>query len=341
MPKVCANPWDFAGCEPTFEYLWRWTVSWERWVLYALGLMFVYVGVAVIQISYRFYSAKRAERSDATSEGIQRATRNLLAEVIPRAAVLQSVAVGAPYLGSLGACFGVLGMFRPIAMSRAGVLQMLVSALDAAFLSTAAGLIVAAAATWGHNFVRTRIELLKKQVSGEQGNQDYRLAQSLPLAPKFSRPPAIGIVAALILAVAVATFMTFPSFVMSRGLRVGVASVRCSEPSYEHAIILHLTRTGKILINTEEEDWNRLAVRLSEIYHARGDRTLYLVADHEVLVKTVADAIDIANGISFADTSDHVSIRVKLITPAAMQAHCLDLTQSQPVPKLDEKSRRP
>jgi biopolymer transport protein ExbD len=151
----------------------------------------------------------------------------------------------------------------------------------------------------------------------------FQAAQGLPLAPRFSKLPfAFALVAAPVLALSIAAFMTFPSFDTPGVLRVGIAPDRCGSPVYERVIVLHITEAGKLLINFEDADWNTLAGRLSMIYSTRAEKTIYLHADDGVPFQTVADAIDIVKGATFTGTSDPLGINVQLITPAAMQAHC-------------------
>jgi biopolymer transport protein ExbD len=337
MPEPCPNPWYFGGCESTIEYLWRWTSSWQRWDLYALALMLAYVVVVVVRVSYRYYSAHRAERADISGDAFQRARKKLIAELSLRVNGLKSVAATAPYLGLVGTCVGVMGAFGPMTMSRSAARAMVASEIGAALLSTAAGLLVAIAATSCYNFFRARIESLETEVENKWRKRDARRsqsAQSLSLAPRLSKLP-FAIVAAPVLALSIAAFLTFASFHIPKGLRVGIAPDRCPSPAYERVIVLHIAETGKVLINTEEEDWNRLAVRLSEIYRSRADHTLYLFADDEVRFQTVADAIDLANSMSFTGTSDHLGIKVKLITPGATKTYCPEVLHVPPTyPKL-------
>jgi len=62
--------------------------------------------------------------------------------------------------------------------------------------------------------------------------------------------------------------------------------------------------------------------RLSEVYSMKKHRVLYFIADDGVPFQAVADAIDIAENAPVTGTSDSLDIRVKLITPASMNARC-------------------
>jgi hypothetical protein len=83
------------------------------------------------------------------------------------------------------------------------------------------------------------------------------------------------------------------------------------------------------LLNEEQEDWNGLAGRLSEIYRVREQRTLDLVADDGVPFQTVADALDIVENAPVAAGSqpigmemDKLDITVRLVTPNVWNARC-------------------
>ncbi|HET9408847.1 MAG TPA: biopolymer transporter ExbD [Candidatus Sulfotelmatobacter sp.] len=108
-------------------------------------------------------------------------------------------------------------------------------------------------------------------------------------------------------------YLMLPQLGRPKGLPVGVALARCpiDRDVSERIIILHVTNAGKFFLNTEEEDSNRLAYRLSQIYSLRADKTMYLLADDGVPFQTAADAIDIAYGMN---------ISVRLITPTAIKA---------------------
>jgi len=93
------------------------------------------------------------------------------------------------------------------------------------------------------------------------------------------------------------------------------------------------------LLNEEQEDWNGLAGRLSEIYRVREQRTLDLVADDGVPFQAVADALDIVENIPATVGSqptgmemDKLDITVRLVTPGAF-ARC-------PEPVVTGSSRR-
>lgn len=76
---------------------------------------------------------------------------------------LKSIAVVAPYLGLLGTCSGIVTGFRGIGIVADSALAAVMAsgAVTVAFITTAAGLLVAIPATWSYNYLRTRMDLLQ------------------------------------------------------------------------------------------------------------------------------------------------------------------------------------
>lgn len=112
----------------------------------------------------------------------------------------------------------------------------------------------------------------------------------------------------------------------STGFVVGLAPARCAEDVSDRLLVLRITNGSTLFINSEQERWNTLASRLAEIYSGRVYRTLYLHAEEGVAFQTVADAIDIVQNTRSSGPmpgrSENLGIRVKLITPAAVNAPC-------------------
>src|SRR5438132_12595968 len=119
--------------------------------------------------------------------------------------------------------------------------------------------------------------------------------------------------------------MTFASFHPPTGFYVETASDRCEYDVAEKLIVLHITDTGKVFLNQEQEDWNSLADRLSQIYSVREYRTLYLLADSGVSFQTIDHALDIMEN---ADAS----IQDRSITPQVFIDAC-SLGSGHPVLK--------
>lgn len=333
MPGVCPNSWQPYECEWAIGYLWRWTNLLERLALFGLALMLVHIVVVAIRVSHRCHSARRAKGMDRANQAFRRDRRKLVNKLNLWVGSLKSIASTAPYLGLAGTCLGTLSIFQGYVGSRNGFFVMVVTQVDAAFLSTAAGLLVAVPAVVSYNYLRSLIDSLDREVLGnvhELTGQSFQVAQRLPLAARFSKIP-FAAVAAPLLAFSIMAYATFASFHAPTGLHVALPSARCEYSGDDRTITLHITDAGKLFLNTEQEDRNSLATRLSQIYSFRVHRTLYLFADDGVAFQNVADAIDIventpvtAGAQSDRVTTDELNITVQLVTPGAMNAGCHD-----------------
>lgn len=203
-----------------------------------------------------------------------------------------------------------------------------------AFITTITGQLVAIPAVWSHNYLRTRIDLLESEISSDvpvRRSRHFRFTQKFPLAAPFSRIP-FPLIAAPSLAILVGVvFMEYSSYETPTGLYVDMrpGALHC-EYGEDRLIVLHMTDAGEVFLNQEQGEWNSLAGRLSEIYSPRLHRTLYLLADDGVPFQHVADAIDIAKNAPVAGTSSSLDITVRLITPRAVRAHCLELVVTRP-----------
>ena len=316
MPGACLNPY---GCEWSIGYLWRWMNWIGRADVFVLAVLLAYIVAVVTHVSCRFHLARRARGIDTAS----RSRRKLAADLSVEVSSLKSISSTAPYLGLAGTCVGIVSAFRGFDGERHAVLVWMVSGIAAALVTTAAGILVAVPATCFYNYLRTRIDLLESELSDEALPQRSRYSQArrFPLTKRFSELPAFALIAAPGLAILVAAYMSFSSFHTPTGFGIEVASPRCESDLSDRLIVLHITDRGNLFLNTEQQDWNSLASRLSEISSVREHRTLYLVADDGVPFQTVTDAIDIVKNIPVAVRSSSL-ITVRLITPRAMTARC-------------------
>jgi biopolymer transport protein ExbD len=318
-------PWQSGGCEWTIRYVWRWLSSFGCLDVVLLALMLVYVFAVVIHVSCRYYLARRAR-------GIDSAGKRTLASVLNiEVGNLKSIAVTAPYLGLVGTCEGILSAFGGGAMQRDALRAMIMTRIALALITTAAAIPVAVLATCSYNYLRTRIDLLEGEVSdeGQQRARHFRGARRFPPTKRFLELPAYGLIAAPGLAILIAGFMTFASFHKPTGFYVELASARCEYDGDDRLIVLHITDAGRLFLNQEQEDWNGLADRLSQIYGMRKYRTLYLLADSGVPFQTVATAIDTVENVpatvgpqAVGMRRDKLDIEVRLITPRALNAGC-------------------
>ena len=325
-PDDC-YPWQPGGCEWTIRFLWRWMSSFGRVDVVVLALMLVYLFAVVIHVLWRYYLARRVQGIDSVG------FRTLAAVLNIEIGSLGSVAITAPYLGLVGTCEGILSAFGGIGMQRHAAMVMIETRIAVALIPTAVAIPVAVLATCSYNYLRTRIDLLEVEVfdEGLQRGFHFRGARRFPRTKRFSEVPAFGLLAAPALAIAITGFMTFASFHTPTGFYVELASARCEDYDVvDKLIVLHITDTGQLFLNQEQEDWNNLAVRLSQIYSLKEHRTLYLLADSDVPFRTVADALDTVENASanvgpqaVGTKKDKLGIKVQLVTPRAFNADCL------------------
>ena len=324
------------GYEWSFRYLWHWMNLLQRLDVIVFALMLAHILVVVTRVSYSYHLARRAEAVDTASRAFQRGRRKLVADLSIKVGTLKSIALVAPYLGLSGTCSGIVTGFRGIDIVADSALAAVMAsgAVTVAFITTAAGLLVAIPATWSYNYLRTRIDLLEIEISSDvpvRTSRHFRFTQKFPLAALFSRIPFPLIGAPSLAILAGVVFMEYSSYETPTGLYVGMtpATLGC-EYDGDRLIVLRVTDAGKVLLNQEQEDWNSLAGRLSEIYSPRLHRTLILFADDGVPFQRVADAIDITKNASVAGTSSSLDITVRLITPRAVHTHCLEAAVSRP-----------
>ena len=319
-------PWQAGGCEWTARYLWR-SMNWlGRFDVIVLALILAYIFAVVIHVSCRCYLARRARGIDSASR------RKLAVDLSIKVGNLKAIASTAPYLGLASTCQGILSAFGAAGMEKHAYLVMTTTKVAAAFVTTAAGILVAVPATCSYNHLRRRIDLLESEVLNEEVEQrgrHFRAVRRFPLTKRLSQLPAFAVIAAPSLAILIAGYMTFASFHAPAGFGIELASTRCEDDGNNRLIVLHITNAGKLFLNQEQADWNSLGGRLSEIYSMREHRTLYLLADSGVPFQTVADALDTVESAPVAVRHqavvmemDKLDIKVRLVTPAALNVGC-------------------
>ena len=181
-----------------------------------------------------------------------------------------------------------------------GFVLMVVSGIQAALLSTAAGILVAVPATLSHNYLRTRIDLLESSMS--HGTRRKRM---LPHRARLSAFPFAPI-AASVLAVIFVAFIAFPRFHNAQGLPVGLVRIGALRDS-NHLSIEPIVVTVEgvkgsgpsvVFVNSKETPWDELESQLGNQLQVRPpDSLTYVQADDGVLWKDVANAIDIVEGL--------------------------------------------
>jgi len=307
--------------------------SFGRLDVIVLALMLVYLFAVVIHVCYRYYSARHMRWIDnADSDGIKK----LAAVVNIKIGSLKSIALTAPCLGLAGTCLGILSPFWDAGMERYAIAARIVLAL----IPTAVAIPMAVLAICSYNYLSRRMELFQGEVfeEGQERGRLFRRAGRFPPAERFAEHPAFGLLGALPafglltalgLTILIKIFMPLPPLHLPTGFYVELASTRCEFAGDDRLIVLHITGTGKLFLNLEQEDWNNLANRLSQIYSMREDRTLYLLADSGVPFQTVAAALDTVESASTTvaaqDASireDKLGIKVQLVTPRAFNVGC-------------------
>ena len=314
--------WQSDGCEWTIRSLWHWMNSFGRVDVIVLALMLVYLFAVVIHVCYRYYSARRVRRIDSADSAD---IKSLAAFLNMKTRSLKSIALTAPCLGLAGTCLGILSAFWDAGMGKHATLAIIATRIALALIPTAAAIPVAVLAICSYNCLSRRMELFQGEAfeEGQERGRHFRRARRFPPAERFAELPAFGLLGALPafglltalgLTVLIKVYMPLAPLPRSRGFYVELASTHCEFARDDRLIVLHITDTGKLFLNLEQEDWNNLANRLSQIYSMREHRTVYLLADSNVPFRTVAEALD---------TIDQLDIQVQLLTPKAFNADCL------------------
>jgi len=327
MTEACLNAWRPYDCEWSVGYLWHWMNWIVRLDIIVLTLMLTGVVVVVTRICYRYLVARHVREIDAASRW------KLAAVLSIELGSLKAIASSAPYLGLAGTCVGIMSSLGfDGAMEKNTFLTMVAANMAAALATTAAGILVAVPATCSYNYLCTRKDLLESEVSNEPPAQisQYRQGSGrFPLTKRFSQLPTFALIAAPGLAALVAVYMPYFAPREPTGLYIELAPSCREIDANDRTTVLHITDAGKLLLNAEQEEWNGLAGRLSEIYRVRAQRTLDFVADDGVPFQTVADALDIVENApvtagpqAAGGELGELEITVRLITPRALNTRC-------------------
>ena len=231
-----------------------------------------------------------------------------------RLRALKSIVFVSPYLGLIGTCVGIMNAFTGIGMEKHTALAIMTSRVAASLVTTGAGIIVAVSAIVLAQCLPTPAALFRGEVARAR----------LRLGRRISESPAFALIAAAVLGLFISIVLLFSSVHGATGLEVGLAPTRCEFDGDDRVIVLSIKEDGRIFINQEQEDWNILEGRLSEIYRLRVHRTLYVYAEGEVPFQTVAAAIAIATNAGVTGTNISLHIAVRLVTPAVLKTECPD-----------------
>ena len=299
------------ACERGIGYLWP-CMNWI-WCLdiVVLAFMLVYVLAAGIHASCRCYIVRRR----LGIEPADRSQRKLAADLRIKARTLNAIASVAPFLGLAGTCFGIMSIFSGVE-GEIHEVQAMISTVATAPLAAAFGILVAVPAIFFSNYLCTRIDSLESELPDcvSRHRRQPAHARRFLLTKRFSQLPSFGLLAALGLTLLVKICMPLFGLRGSKGLPVELAPARCEYGDIGHLPVLRVTDGGQVFLNEEQEDWNGLAARLSEIYRMREDRTICFSADEGASFQNVADAIDTASPY----------LKVRLLTPRTAKTPCFE-----------------
>jgi len=310
MTGDCLNSWQTYGCDWSIGYLWRSTKLFERLDLIVLALMLAHIVIVVARVSYRYRLARRTKAIDTASEASQRARRKLAAELSIGVGSLKSIAFTAPYLGLAGTCVGILSIFGAYVGERGGLVVRTSSGIAAAFISSAAGLLVAVPAVVSYNHLRTRIASLESETWS-----NARERRKFPLTARFSKLPPFALIAAPALAISVAAFMTLSSFHTLKGLPVRLIKIGAldSEHFSVKPIVIEIIGTNgngppAVYVNSKKTPPDELKNRLRSELEVRPQWLAYVQAEDNVSWRDVASVIDVVEGL-------HANVVLLTITP--------------------------
>jgi hypothetical protein len=296
MLAVCFTSWQTSELECNVFYLWD-RLDWIlRIDISVLAAMLAYVAVVVGRDSYRYREAFR-------DPGAQ--VRAFIIDLNRSVRTLRSISTTAPYLGLLGACFGILESFRGVGMQRSAAIAMVTTNLANSLLTTLAGLLVALAAAGSSNYLLWLIGKLELKADPDWHSRalnsvrESRVFPKFPLRKQFSKLPPFALLAAPGLAVVMVAFMSFSTFRGPMGL-----PVRLSRPDDNkiggalfQAPIIALSDVGafqepEIYLNSKKTTWDNLGSSVCTNPEAQPQSTVYVESDENIRWAEVVAAID-------------------------------------------------
>jgi biopolymer transport protein ExbD len=296
MLVVHVAPWQTYGPE------WNVFNLWDRldWILRSdilvLAALLAYVAFVVVRDSYYFREASHApgDRVRALIVDLNRSVR-----------ILRSIATTAPYLGLLGACFGIVESFRGVGMQKGAAMAMIVTNLAHSLLTTMGGLLVALAAAIAFNYLlwlRAKLELNADRDPPSQTRNPgagSRIVSKYPLKKPFSKLPPFALIAAPGLAVVIVAYMSFSTFRHPEGLPVlllksGHNRIRGALVQSPLITVLDAGagQEPEIYLNSQETTWNSLGSSVCTNPATQAQSTAYVESDENVRWADVVTAID-------------------------------------------------
>jgi len=295
------------GTEWSVVSLWRGTNALERAVLVVLAFMLIRVVAMGTDCCYRYRSAALAKALKSKDDD---AKRRIATELSLKLGSLRSIFTTAPYLGLVGSCSGILSIFRGYDGTKFGLVVMMVSGIEIALVSTAAGILATLPAVCSYNYLRTRKDLLEgKMHSGPLEKVRF------PLRARFSAFPFSAILAST-LAVSLAAFMIFPSFRASKGLAVRLLKIGALEGERlgERVVITvgssNTNNSPVLYVNSKKTAFNELEKELRVELEGRPlESVAYVQAEDGALWRDVVNVIDAAQRL-------HAQVVLLTATPA-------------------------
>jgi len=320
-PGGCLSLWPTEECQWSTWDVWQSSDIIQHASYLCLALMLAYTTFVVIRFLLRYGSNRRELRGLGQESGADYIrNRTLVSDLSKGLGTLKAIPSSATFLGLAGTSYGILvALWFSYSGSPERYIALLFTRIAFAFATTLAGIIVATPAAVCHNLFRTSIENLSAPSSLRPPTgamRSFRFAQTLPLKGKRSGLPPFAPIAAPVLACIVTLFMPFHPYRVPMGLNVLLPFCPSQPDVHERVIVLRVTKSDELFINTEPVSWTDLPRRLSAIYSTRASRELLLNVEDDVPFQTVADAIDVVRN-SRAEGANSLDITVKLITPQA------------------------
>jgi hypothetical protein len=294
---ILVKAWQSYAQQWVVLSLWNYLDWISRLVVFVLTAMFIF-GAIVFTRGLYFY------RESFRESPVQLRVR--IVDLKRRVRNLQSIASTAPYLGLVGACFGILTSFKGFGMQRDSAIALTITYLTASLLPTASALVVAFSAAGSSSYLSRITENLELKVDApwpsmrQNSTSGSRVFATFPLRKKFSKPPAFALMAVPGLAIVLAAFVGFASFRRPVGLEVHllqIGAIETNNASRIQPLFIGLSTTipdenPDIYLNLKKTSWDNLDGSLWNNLKTHPQLAVYVEADHDVRWAYVAMLID-------------------------------------------------
>jgi biopolymer transport protein ExbB/TolQ len=105
------------------------------------------------------------ELIDSAERGCMRASTMFEQELRRGLSWLATIATSSPFIGLFGTIFGIMNAFRGMARTGSGGIGAVASGIAEALITTAVGILVAIIALWIYNYLNSRIDIYKAEMS--------------------------------------------------------------------------------------------------------------------------------------------------------------------------------